>query len=148
MKLVIIIVVIVVLLLGGGGAWYFLFRDVDATPKKEVVMPPDPIFVKMDPLNMDVIRGGVVQKYIVLKMTLEMRDEESEKIAENNMAKIRDVFISAINEYYANLPSLKDPVNVKAVKSRLLEASARAIGEGRVKSVLIQGVFEHKGNEK
>jgi flagellar FliL protein len=145
MKLVIIIIVVIVLLLGGGGAWFFLFRDVDTAVEKEVVMPPDPIFVVMEPLSMHVIRGGGVQKYIVLKITLELRDAESRALAENKMPKLRDVFISAMNEYYTNLPSLDEAVNVRAVKERLIEASAKAIGEGRVTGVLVQGVFEREG---
>lgn len=146
MKLVIIIVVVVVLLLGGGGAWFFLFRDVEPeTAEQEVVMPADPVFVTMEPLSMHVIRGGGVQKYIVLKITLEMRDAEARALAENKMPKLRDVFIGTMNEYYAHLPSLDDAVNVRAVKDRLIAASVEAIGPDRVKDVLVQGVFEREG---
>ncbi|MEX2618112.1 MAG: flagellar basal body-associated FliL family protein [Alphaproteobacteria bacterium] len=144
MKLIIVIVV-VVLALGGGAAWYFLFRDVDAKVEETVVMPADPLFVVMEPLSMHVIRGGGVQKYIVLNITLEMRDAESKALAENKMPKLRDVFIDSMTRYYANLPSLDDGVNVKAVKSRLIEASGSAIGKERIIDVLIQSVFERRG---
>lgn len=144
MKLIIILVG-VVLALGGGAAWYFLFRDVDGKVAEEVVMPADPLFVVMEPLSMHVIRGGGVQKYIVLNLTLEMRDAESKALAENKMPKLRDVFIDAMTRYYANLPSLDDGVNVKAVKSRLIEASGSAIGNDRIIDVLIQSVFERGG---
>ncbi len=146
MKLIIIIV-IVVLALGGGAAWYFLFRDVDAKVEEEVVMPADPLFVVLEPLTMHVIRGGGVRKDITLNITLEMRDVESQALAENKMPKLRDIFIEAMSEYYSNLPSLEDSVRVKAVKSRLVEASAGAIGKDRVVDVLIQGVFEQGGGK-
>lgn len=145
MKLIIILIVIVVLAIGGGGVWFFMFRDVDAPVEEVVEMPPDPIFVALEPLSMHVLRGGGVRKYIVLNMTLEMRDEEARALAENKMPKLRDVFIGSMNEYYSNLPSLEDSVNVTAVKKRLIEASTKAIGDGRVTDVLIQSVFERDG---
>ncbi len=145
MKLIIILIVIVVLAIGGGGVWFFMFRDVDAPVEEVVEMPPDPIFVALEPLSMHVLRGGGVRKYIVLNMTLEMRDEEARALAENKMPKLRDVFIGSMNEYYSNLPSLEDSVNVTAVKKRLIEASTKAIGDGRVTGVLIQSVFERDG---
>lgn len=144
MKLIIIIVA-VVLALGGGAAWYFLFRDVDAKVEEVVVMPPDPFFVVMEPLTMHVIRQGGVKKYVSLNITLELRDVESQALAENKKPKLRDVFIDALSQYYANLPSLDDGVRVKAIKSRLIEASASAIGKDRVVDVLIQSVFEQGG---
>ena len=115
MKLIIILIVIVVLAIGGGGVWFFMFRDVDAPVEEVVEMPPDPIFVALEPLSMHVLRGGGVRKYIVLNITLEMRDEEARALAENKMPKLRDVFIGSMNEYYSNLPSLEDSVNVTAV---------------------------------
>ncbi|MDA0662818.1 MAG: flagellar basal body-associated FliL family protein, partial [Proteobacteria bacterium] len=124
---------------------YFLFRDVDAKVEEVVVMPPDPFFVVMEPLTMHVIRQGGVKKYVSLNITLELRDVESQALAENNKPKLRDVFIDALSQYYANLPSLDDGVRVKAIKSRLIEASASAIGKDRVVDVLIQSVFEQGG---
>ena len=142
MKLVIILIVVLVLAIGGGGVWFFMFRDVDAPVEEVVEMPPDPIFIALEPLSMHVIRGGGVRKYIVLKITLEMLDEESRALAENKMPKLRDVFIGAINEYYSNLPSLDESVNVKAVKKRLIAARNRAIGVRRLTGVLVQGVLK------
>ena len=118
---------------------------VDAKVEEVVVMPPDPFFVVMEPLTMHVIRQGGVKKYVSLNITLELRDVESQALAENNKPKLRDVFIDALSQYYANLPSLDDGVRVKAIKSRLIEASASAIGKDRVVDVLIQSVFEQGG---
>jgi len=142
MKLIIIIVVAVVILLGGGGVWFFLLKDSDGPEEDVVVVSPDPIFVKMETLSLHVIRGGGVKKYIVLNLTLELRDEESRALAEQKMPKLRDVFIASMNEYFTNLRSLKDGVNMKSVKRRLKKISAKAIGEGRVTEVLVQSIFE------
>jgi flagellar FliL protein len=142
MKLIIIIVVLLVVVLGGGGAWFFFLKD-DGAPKEDaVVLPPDPIFLKLDTLSLHIIRGGGVKKYIILNLTLEMRDKASRALAEQKMPKLRDVFIASMNEYFSNLPSLKSNVNMKTIKRRLLNISAKAIGEGRVVGVLVQSVFE------
>lgn len=141
MKLIIIIVVVVIAL-GGGGVWFFVLKENDAPTEEAVVIPPDPIFVKMETLSLHVIRGGGVKKYVVLNLTLEMRDEESKARAEQKMPKLRDVFIASMNEYFTNLPSLKEGVNMKTVKRRLLKISAKAIGKGRVTDVLVQSIFE------
>ena len=142
MKIIIIVVVLVVLVLGGGGVWYFFLKADDAPKEDVVVMPPAPVFVKLETFSLHVIRGGGVKKYIVLNLTLEMRDAESKDLAEHKMPKLRDVFIASLNEYFTNLPSLKQGVNMKSVKSRLLKISAKAIGKGRVTDVLVQSIFE------
>ena len=133
---------LLVVVLGGGGAWFFLIKE-DAAPEEDVVvLPPDPVFLKLDTLSLHVIRGGGVRKYIVLNLTLEMRDQASRNLAEQKMPKLRDVFIASMNEYFTNLPSLKNSVNMKTVKRRLRNISAKAIGKGRVIGVLVQSVFE------
>ena len=105
-------------------------------------MPPGPIFLKLETFSLHVIRDGGVRKYIVLNLTLELRDADSKALAEQKMPKLRDVFIASINEYFTNLPSLKNSVNMKTVKRRLRNISAKAIGKGRVIGVLVQSVFE------
>jgi len=134
--------VLVVIVLGGGGAWFFLIKE-DSAPKEDIAaLSPKLVFLELDTLSLHVIRGGGVKKYIVLNLTLEMRDEESRALAEQKMPKLRDVFIASMNEYFTNLPSLKNSVNMKTVKRKLLDISAKAIGKGRVIGVLLQSVFE------
>ena len=63
-------------------------------------------------------------------------------LAEKKIPKLRDVFISALNEYLTNLPSLKKGVKISFIKHRLIGHSEKALGEGAVSDVLLQGVFE------
>ena len=143
MKVIIIIVVVVLIVIGGGGAaWYFLFRDSEQTALEEIAGPADPEFLKMETLSVHVIRGGGVRKYIIIDITLEMRDSAARSLADQKMPKIRDVFIGALNEYFTNLPSMKAGLNMKRIKQRLLENSAKAVGKNAVRDVLIQGLFE------
>jgi flagellar basal body-associated protein FliL len=143
MKLIIIIVVVLVLVAGGGAAtWFFVLGDPSAEAEEEVAPPVDPVFVTLETLSVHVIRGGGVQKYIVLDVTLEVRDLAIKTLAENKMPKLRDVFINALNEYFTNLPSLKGTLNVPHIKKRLLKHSEKALGKDAVIDVLVQGVFE------
>jgi flagellar FliL protein len=143
MKIVIIIVVVLLLLAGGGAAvWFLVLDDPNKTVQEEPAMPVDPIFVEMETLSVHVIRGGGVQKYIVLEITLEMRDLEAKALAENKMPKLRDVYNSALNDYFTNLPSLKAGVKVSSIKRRLISHSEKALGKGAVTDVLVQSVFE------
>ena len=142
MKLIIIIVVVIMLVAGGGAATYFF---VLAEPKKEEKgpqLPPPPVFLKMDTLSVGVIRDGSIKEYVVLDITLEMRDEAAKSLAENKMPKLRDVYIAGLSEYFANLPSLKEGAKVPQIKRRLLSQSEKALGPGAVKDVLVQGIFE------
>lgn len=143
MKIIIIIVVVLVLLGGGGAAvWFLVLDDSSKTAQEEPAMPVDPIFLEMETLSVHIIRGGGVQKYIVLEITLEMRDPDAKALAENKMPKLRDVYISALNDYFTNLPSLKSGVKVSNIKRRLITHSEKALGKGAVTDVLLQSVFE------
>jgi flagellar FliL protein len=141
MKLIIIIVVVLMLVAGGGAAtWFFVLDDPNKTAEPE--LPPNPVFLPMETLSVHVIRGGGVQKYVVLDLTLELRDEAARALAENKMPKLRDVYIAALSEYFGNLPSLKEGLKIVNIKRRLLQHSEKALGKGAVKDILVQSVFE------
>lgn len=143
MKLIIIIVVVLMLVGGGGAAtWFFVIDDPNKSAEPEPPPVVDPIFLELETLSVHVIRGGGVQKYIVLDITLELRDAEAKTRAEKKMPKLRDVYINALNEYFTNLPSIKSGVKVSHIKRRLLRHSEKALGKGAVTDVLVQSVFE------
>ncbi|NKB57864.1 MAG: hypothetical protein GKS00_16190 [Alphaproteobacteria bacterium] len=141
MKLIIIIVVVLVLVAGGGAAtWFFVLGDTETA--EEEAPPADPVFLAMETLSVHVIRDGGVQKYIVLDITLELRDLPAKALAELKIPKLRDVFINALNEYFTNLPSLKAGLKVPHIKKRLLRHSEKALGKDAVKDVLVLSLFE------
>jgi flagellar protein FliL len=93
MKLAIIIVVVLVLLGGGGAAMWFLVlkEDTEEVAPKE----PEPIaatFLELDALNVPVIQDGKIQRYILLRVTLDMRDDEVRTLALSYMPKLRDKY--------------------------------------------------------
>ncbi len=75
-------------------------------------------------------------------MTLELRDTEAKALAEKKIPKLHDVFISALNDYFTNLLSLKKGVKISYIKRRIISHSEKALGKGAVMDVLVQAVFE------
>jgi flagellar protein FliL len=143
MKLAIIIVVVLVLLGGGGAATWFLVlkEDTGEAPPPE----PEPItatFLELDALNVPVIQNGKIQRYILLRVTLDMRDAEVRTLALSYMPKLRDKYINDLYGYFENLPPSEKGVNINVIKGRMLRVSNSVLGAGAVQKILIQGVFE------
>lgn len=96
----------------------------------------------MEGLTIPVIRGGRVEKYVLVKVTLEMEDSKSKSLAERSFPRLKDAFYRALHDYFGfQRPGTKG-INVRVVKARLMRAGARAIGKKKIKAVLIQGAFE------
>lgn len=101
-----------------------------------------PLLVEMEGLTIPVIRGGRVEKYVLVKVTLEMEDSKSKSLAERSFPRLKDAFYRALHDYFGfQRPGTKG-INVRVVKARLMRAGARAIGKKKIKAVLIQGAFE------
>ncbi|HAA93923.1 MAG TPA: hypothetical protein DCS82_01080 [Rhodospirillaceae bacterium] len=101
-----------------------------------------PEFIEMDSLTVPVIRGGKVEKYVLIKVTLEMVDSSAKSLAVRSFPRLKDAFYRALYDYFGfQRPGTKG-INVRIVKARLLRAGARAIGKNKIKAVLIQRAAE------
>lgn len=143
MKLVIIIVIVLVVFGGGGTAgWYFFFRDAGVEAKDEPPPPPETTFLEIDSINVPVIKNGVIQRYVLLRVTLDLRDDSVKQQAQLIMPKLRDSYIRELYGYFEGLPDNSRGIDVRAIKNRLKHASDQIVGQGAVKDILIQGAFE------
>lgn len=142
MKMAIIIVVVLVLLGGGGAATWFLVLKEDPDKEPEAPPPEAVAFLEMDSLNVPVIKNGVIQRYVLLRVTLDMRDAEARTLAIAAMPKLRDRFINDLYGYFENLPASEKGVNIKTIKRRMLRTSNGVLGADVVRDILILGVFE------
>jgi flagellar basal body-associated protein FliL len=132
---------------GVAGRWvaatWFLVLKEDTTEVK----PPEPepitaTFLELDALNVPVIQDGKIQRYILLRVTLDMRDDEVRTSALSYMPKLRDKLFNDLYGYFENLPANAQGVNIKAIKRRMLRTSNEVLGDGAVQKILVQGVFE------
>ena len=145
MKRIILIVVAVLLIAGAGAAAWFFF--VKAKPEDHVRDDPHetagkPEFLDVDSLSVPVIRDGRLQKYIMLRLTLELKDAKAKSAAKEAMPLVKDAYLRDLHGYFADQPPKDDGIDVRVVKARLMRVSERLFGEGQVVNVLIQGAFE------
>jgi flagellar FliL protein len=154
MKKIIIIIVALVLIVGCGGAVWFFMQGADVpfgdeTEKEDKAASLDESeFVDIENLSVPVIREGRVDKYITISLSLEMRSVDARERAEEAMPRLKDAIFRDLYSYFSMQKSDQQGLNVNQVKARLLWATERAIGEGLVKQIIIQGAYERRGQFK
>jgi flagellar basal body-associated protein FliL len=146
-KIVIIIVALLVIAGSGGAVWYF-FRQADAPVVPDSADQErsleEPEFVDIENLSIPVIREGRVDRYITISVSLEMRDKDAKELGDEAFPRLKDAIFRDLYSYFS-MQKGESGINVNQVKSRLLWASDRAIGKGKVRQVIIQGAYERKG---
>lgn len=148
MKKLILIVLPLLLLLGGGGAgaYYFLVlkpAEQNAEPEPPPP-PPDPVLVEIDAMTIPVIRQGSVRKYILVKVTLQVLDQDARQLTRTVMPRLKDQMYSAMHKYFASLP-LDAPISTNTLKKYISKIARKNIGEENFNRVLIEGVYEKQG---
>ena len=113
-----------------------------AVEETKTLVEDDPEFVPIPSLAVPIIREGRVEKYIFLTVTLEMIDSDAKDVAELYVPRIKDAFFRSLFDYFGSLRPGTPGVNIRLVKARLMHAGKRAIGENKIKAVLIQNAFE------
>lgn len=152
-RTIIIILVALLVMAGCGGAvWYFFLQaappPVDEQKKEQKASLDVPEFVDIENLSIPVIREGRVEKYITISVSLEMVNKDAKTLADEAFPRLKDAIFRDLYSYFSMQQPGNAGLNVGQVKSRLLWAAERAIGEGRIKQVIIQGAYERKGEFK
>lgn len=156
MKKVITIVVVILLLAGGGAAaYFFLLQEETSTAsgeagelgeaaagaQLEAKKTDDPNYLDMENLAIPIIRNRRIEKHVILKVSLEMMDEDTMEDAKPYMPRLKDAFIKDLYDYYSyQSPGAK--INTEAIKGRLKEAGDKVVGNGKIRKVLIQAAFQ------
>ncbi|MBE08786.1 MAG: hypothetical protein CMM35_00640 [Rhodospirillaceae bacterium] len=148
-RIVIIIIAIFVIAGAGGAIWYF-FMQADAPIEDQTGENKSSLeeseFVDIENLSIPVIREGRVDRYILISVSLEMRDQDSKALGDEAFPRLKDAVFSQLYSYFSVQQSGQSGINVAQVKARLLWAAERAIGKGHVRQVIIQGAYERKGS--
>ena len=150
MKKLLLIVIPVLLLFGSaGGAAYYWFVLKDASEEmaepEPPPPPPDPELVQLDSLTIPVIRQGAVQKYILLKITLQLKDQDWKELALLVMPRIKEQTYLSLHDYFSAAP-LDQPISIVAIKRRLRRVVEKSIGSENLVDVLIEGIYEKRGS--
>lgn len=147
MKKFLILFVLVLLLAGGGFAAYvFLVPGGDeilASEPEPPPPPPEPMLVPIDPMTIPVIRQGTVRKYVLLKLTLQLTDQDSKERAMVAMPRIKDETFRNMHAYFAGVP-VDAPVSLAAIKRRIRTVAEQSLGKDSIVDVLVEGVYEKR----
>ena len=146
-KLILIVLPLLLLLAGGGGAAYYFLILAPAQENAEPEPPPpppDPVLVELDGMTIPVIRQGSVRKYILVEVTLQVKDQEARQLARSVMPRLKDQMYSAMHKYFASLP-LDAPISTNTIKKYIHKIAEKNLGPENFNRVLIEGVFEKKG---
>ncbi len=165
MKKIIVIVVVILLLAGGGAAAFFFLQQEETTmaagdagetseagedasgAQLEAKKTDDPNYLDMENLAIPIIRNRRIEKHVILKVSLEMMDEDSLEDAKPYMPRLKDAFIKDLYDYYSyQSPGAK--INTEAIKGRLKEAGDKVVGNGKIRKVLIQAAFQRSAGQK
>ena len=135
--------------MGAGGAVWYFFMQADAPIEDQTGENKSALevseFIDIENLSIPVIREGRVDRYIMISVSLEMRDQDSKALGDEAFPRLKDAVFSQLYSYFSMQQSSESGINVGQVKARLLWAAERAIGKGHVRQVIIQGAYERKG---
>ena len=79
-----------------------------------------------------VIKNAPIQRNVLLRVTLNMRDGEARTLALAAMSKLRHRFINDLYGYFESLPASGKSVNIKTIKRRMLRTGNAVLGAGTV----------------
>lgn len=147
----ILLVLIVAIVFGGagfaGGWWYF---TIFAPPQHEAeAKPPEPppagppSFVNIGPLTVPVLGGDKAEQFVTLVVALEVADGTVAERVRSLAPRLTDAFVTSLYGAIGNGHMLHGGlIDVQQIKSRLLAASRKVVGDGVARDVLIQVVSQ------
>jgi len=103
-----------------------------------------PQYFKIERLVLPVIRRNGLEGHLFLVIYLELNDVNDRTLITAKMAPLRDEYIRSLNRYIAHRPRILYKVQLKELKAVLMKASARIVGEGKIKAVLVQAAANRR----
>ncbi|MFN0042618.1 MAG: flagellar basal body-associated protein FliL [Alphaproteobacteria bacterium] len=101
-------------------------------------------FVPLEPFVVPIIRNGQLQRHVTLSITIEAKDQDAKGKVEASMPRLRDAFARDLHAYLAVVPYDGSGALLQAMMQRLARVADGAVGAGRIKAVLLQGVGDRK----
>lgn len=103
-----------------------------------------PQYFKVERLVLPVIRRQGLEGHLFLVIYLELNDIRDRPYVASKRTPLRDEYIRALNRYIAHRPRILYKVRLPELKALLMKASARIVGEGKIKAVLIQAAANRR----
>ena len=145
MKLGIVVIVLLAVLAGAGaGGWWYMNQ---AAPNPELaaeVEAAPPKFVKVDPIVLPLIRQGEVTKFITVVVTLEMTLDDAAIRVRGVKRRLMDALFTELHALFSMRMVQDKGADTQIIKDRVKVVANRVLGEGSVRSVLIQGIAQQR----
>jgi hypothetical protein len=140
------ILIFIVLLLIGGGAWWFLLREDPAETEQAVAEVIPPSFLDLEPFIVPVVRDSGVRKMIQVDLAVELKgtaegEGDGHAGEGEGLTRLTDAFVSELYGLFGRRQMEERQYDLAIVKRRLQSAADKAMGEGRVVAVLVQGIL-------
>ena len=146
MKRVIIILVVLLILGGGGAAAYIVLMGGDAEADEEMAEAPEetgtlPVFVEFNPIVLPILGDGEIVQFVSIVVTLEVGSEDEADRVVAFAPRLNDAYMNALYGRLLASEVMNDGVvDLRRIKSRLIEESNHVLGPGTVRDALIQMV--------
>ncbi len=162
MKIVMIGLLALLLLGAGGAGGYFYFqktaiaslgavdehaqaaKEAKALAAQEALDKTAKVrFVELAPMILPIIDEEGVSQVVTLIVSIEVIGDENKDYAKHLAPRLKDAFIQDMYGVLNRKASMDGGmIKVDKLKARLMRASARVLGEGRVNDVLLQVVSQ------
>lgn len=148
MKRVIIILVVLLILGGGGAAAYIVLMGGDAEAEEEMAEAPEetdvlPVFVEFNPIVLPILGDGEIVQFVSIVVTLEVGSEDEADRVVAFAPRLNDAYMNALYGRLLASEVINDGVvDLRRIKSRLIEESNHVLGPGTVRDALIQMVSQ------
>ena len=146
MKRVIIILFVLLILGGGGAAAYIVLMGGDAEAEAEMAEAPEettalPVFVEFNPIVLPILGDGEIVQFVSIVVTLEVGSEDEANRVVAFAPRLNDAYMNALYGRLLASEVINDGVvDLRRIKSRLIEESNHVLGPGTVRDALIQMV--------
>lgn len=147
-KKLVIIIAAVVLLLGGGGAAFMLMggeekpikdakASADAT--KEEAVKPDPVYMDLPDIVVNLNSTSRRTNYINLKITLELNSAEDVAAIESQLPRIIDAFNTYLRELRRE--DLQGSAGIFRLENELMLRLQKTLTKGKVNDILFREII-------
>lgn len=106
--------------------------------------PAGPVFVRLRPIVLPIVEGDRVAKTTGIVLSLELAHGKTEADLDADRVRLRDAFITELYAYLDQHADDSRAIDTELLKQRLTRASARVLGPGVVRQVLILQAFERR----
>lgn len=144
-----IIIILLLVLLGGGGAAAFMLlggepsADAETTEAAkeggEAAAIPEPVYMDLEDIVVNLNSTSRRTNYINLKITLELKSKEDIAAIESQMPRIKDAFNTYLRELRRE--DLQGSAGVYRLKNELMLRLQKTLTKGEVKDILFREII-------